>query len=58
MNSSSTKTCRVKLENILEKYPDATVYWAYIISKNYESEDYVWKYQQREDERIRRISGD
>ena len=58
MNSSSTKTCREKLENILEKYPDATVYWAYIISKNYESEDYVWKYQQREDERIRRISGD
>lgn len=58
MNSSSEKTCREKLENVIEKYPDATAYWAYVISKNYKSECRVWKYQQREDERIRRISGD
>ena len=58
MNSSSEKTCREKLENVIEKYPDATAYWAYVISKNYKSEDRIWKYQQREDERIRRISGD
>lgn len=58
MNSSSTKTCREKLENVIEKYPNATAYWAYVISKDYKSENYVWKYQQREDERIRRISGD
>jgi len=58
MNSSSEKTCREKLENVIEKYPDATAYWAYVISKNYKSEDRVWRYQQREDERIRRISGD
>ena len=58
MNSSSEKTCREKLEKVIEKYPDATAYWAYVISKNYKSEDRIWKYQQREDERIRRISGD
>ena len=58
MNSSSTKTCREKLENVIEKYPNATAYWAYVINKEYKSEDNVWKYQQREDERIRRISGD
>lgn len=58
MNSSSEKTCREKLEKVIEKYPDATVYWAYVISKNYKSEDRIWKYQQREDERIKRISGD
>ena len=58
MNSSSEKTCREKLEKLIEKYPDATAYWAYVISKNYKSECRVWKYQQREDERIKRISGD
>ena len=58
MNSSSEKTCREKLEKVIEKYPDATAYWAYVISKNYKSECRVWKYQQREDERIKRISGD
>lgn len=58
MNSSSEKTCRDKLEKVIEKYPNAKAYWAYVISKNYKSEDRVWKYRQREDERIRRISGD
>ncbi|MEE0025604.1 Eco47II family restriction endonuclease [Methanobrevibacter sp.] len=58
MNSSSEKTCREKLEKVIEKYPDATAYWAYVITKNYKSECRVWKYQQREDERIKRISGD
>lgn len=58
MNSSSTKTCREKLENVIEKYPNATAYWAYVINKNYKSEEKIWKYHGREDERIRRISGD
>lgn len=58
MNSSSTKTCHEKLENVIEQYPDATAYWAYIISRKYRSENRVWKYQGREDEKIRRISGD
>lgn len=58
MNSSSTKTCREKLENVIEKYPEATAYWAYVINKNYKSEDRIWIYQKRKDERIRRISGD
>lgn len=58
MNSTSTKGCREKLENVIEQYPDATAYWAYIISRKYKSENRVWKYQGREDEKIRRISGD
>lgn len=58
MNSSSTKTCREKLENVVKLYPNAIAYWAYVINKNYKSEDRVWEYQNREDERIRRISGD
>ena len=59
MNSSSSKTCREKLENIIEEYPNSRAYWAYIISKNYISEDCVWKYKDHiYDERIRRISGD
>ncbi|MBE6489911.1 MAG: Eco47II family restriction endonuclease [Methanobrevibacter sp.] len=58
MNSSSTKTCREKLENVVVQYPNATAYWAYIISKKYKSENRVWRYQGREDEKIRRISGD
>lgn len=58
MNSSSTKTCREKLENVIGQYPNATAYWAYIISRKYKSENRVWKYQGRENEKIRRISGD
>ena len=58
MNSSSTKTCREKLENVIAQYPDATAYWAYIISKKYKTENRVWKYKGKENERIRRISGD
>ena len=58
MNSSSKKIYREKLENVIEMYPDATAYWAYIISRKHKSENLAWKYQGREDERIRRISGD
>lgn len=58
MNSSSTKTCREKLENVIKQYPNATAYWAYIISKKYKKEDRVWKYKGKENEKIRRISGD
>lgn len=58
MNSSSKKTCREKLEKVIEDNPDATAYWAYVINKKYKSEDRVWVYKERDDERIRRISGD
>lgn len=58
MNSSSTDKCREKLEKILEDYPNATAYWGYVVNKNYKSEDRVWVYHGRKDERIRRISGD
>ena len=57
MNSSSTAQCMKKLENIIEKYPDAVAYWAYIIGKNYKSENRPWRYKQKENERIRRVSG-
>lgn len=58
MNSSSKETCRRKLEDILKIYPDATVYWAYIIERDYKSVDTVWEYQGRRDERVRKISGE
>ena len=66
MNSSSKKTCREKLEKIIENKPNATAYWAYVINKNYKSEECVWEYTRKingektkiVDERIRRISGD
>ena len=58
MNSSSKKTCRGKLEKVIENNPNATAYWAYVINKKYKSEDRIWVYNERDDERIRRISGD
>lgn len=58
MNSSSTKVCREKLENVIEKYPNATAYWAYIVSKDYKSEEAIWEYHGIKNEKIRRISGD
>ncbi len=57
MNHSSMIACREKLENILDEYPDATVYWAYIISKNYESVNEPWIFQGKENDKIRKISG-
>ena len=58
MNASSSKTCRENLENILKKYPNATVYWAVIIDKNYISEDIPWEYKGNMSDQIRKISGD
>lgn len=58
MNSSSTDKCRDKLENVIQKYPKATAYWAYVINKNYKSEERIWEYKGKSDEKIRRISGD
>lgn len=45
MNSSSQSRCWDKLEAILEKYPKATAYWAYIISKHGDSGEKVWEYR-------------
>jgi len=42
MNSDATKECRQKLERIISKYPEATAYWAFIISKTGTSGETVW----------------
>lgn len=44
MNSSSKSKCWDKLEAVAEKYPESTVYWAYIISKNGDSGEKAWEY--------------
>ena len=38
---------RNNLENVLKKYPNSTVYWAYIIEKNYESKNEIWEYHEK-----------
>jgi len=58
LNSSSARSCRQNLEKVINQYPNAVAYWAYVIGKDYKSEDKVWIYKGRENERIRRISGD
>lgn len=59
MNSSSSKTCREKLINARKNYPKCTAYWAYIVSKNYNSINKAWEKKNYEtDEKIREISGD
>ncbi len=45
MNSSSLRDTRFKCEELAEKYPNAKIYWAYIVSKNYESFDKTWIYK-------------
>ncbi len=47
LNSSSQLTMRNNLENVLKKYPNSTVYWAYIIEKNYESKNEIWEYHEK-----------
>ena len=66
MNSKSTHKVQENLENIIDKYPNAKAYWAFIISKNYVSKEEKWVYTRKiddqkitvDDERIRKISGD
>jgi hypothetical protein len=57
MNSSSSKTCREKLENVLKDYPNAITYWAFIVSNKYKSEEKIWKYKKIENPQIRIITG-
>ena len=45
MNSSSLRDTRFKCEELSKKYPNAKIYWAYIVSSNYESFDITWKYK-------------
>ena len=61
MNSSSQSKCHDKLENVLEKFPKATAYWAFIVSKDGSSGEKVWVYNRHEehfsDDRLRVIWG-
>lgn len=52
MNSSSQSKCRDKLENITIDFPEATAYWAYIISKDGTSGEKIWKYTRKGEEFI------
>lgn len=45
MNSSSLRDTRFKCEQLAQKYPDAKIYGAYIVSVNYESFDITWEYK-------------
>ena len=45
LNSSSLRDTRFKCEELAEKYPNAKIYWAYIVSPNYESFDITWEYK-------------
>lgn len=62
-NSSSLRDTRYKCEELAEKYPDAKIYWAYIVSPNYDSFDIVWEYSDNKgivhevNENIRNIVG-
>ncbi len=58
VNADSADKVRDKLENVLEVHPEATAYWAYIISRNNDSGEKVWKKKGRKvDNRIKRIWG-
>jgi len=42
MNSDAMDKCRDKLEKALKDHPKATVYWAFILSKNGDSGEDIW----------------
>lgn len=65
MNSSSLRDTRFKCEELAEKFPNAKIYWAYIVSPSYESFDKTWKYTDNKEnvvhevnENIRNIAGE
>ena len=55
MNSSSLRDTRFKCEELAEKYPNAKVYWAYIVSQNYESFDKTWIYRDNKENVVHEI---
>lgn len=58
VNADSADKVRDKLEKALIDHPKATVYWAYIISKNNDSGEKVWmKKGRKSNEKVRRIWG-
>ena len=58
VNADSADKVRDKLEKALADHPKATVYWAYIISKNNDSGEKIWEKKGRKtNDKIRRIWG-
>ena len=62
MNSSSLRDTRFKCEELALMYPDAKIYWAYIVSANYKSFDITWEYKDKKgmhevNDNIRNIAG-
>ena len=56
VNSSSLRDTRFKCEELAEKYPNAKVYWAYIVSQNYESFDKTWVYRDNKENVVHEIN--
>ena len=56
MNPSSLRDTRFKCEELAEKYPNAKVYWAYIVSQNYESFDKTWVYRDNKENVVHEIN--
>jgi len=56
MNSSSLRDTRFKCEELAEKYPNAKIYWAYIVSQNYESFDKTWEYKDNKESVVHEIN--
>jgi len=57
MNSDATAQCHAKLKRSIKKYPNATSYWAYIISKKGASGEVVWRYRKKSNSKIKKIWG-
>lgn len=56
MNSSSLRDTRFKCEELAEKYPDALIYWAYIVSPNYDSFDVTWVYRDNKENTVHELN--
>ena len=56
MNSSSLRDTRYKCEELAEKYPEAKIYWAYIVSQNSDSFDITWKYKDNKENIVHEIN--
>ena len=57
VNSDSLSKVRDKLERNLERYPDSTNYWAFLIAKNGDSGESHWKRKKKIVPNIRKIWG-
>ncbi len=57
VNYDSKSKVREKLEKMARTYPNATVYWAYILDRRGSSTDQVWVCNNKRNPRIRCITG-